>query len=98
MCPALWAQRAPGSWWLRLRCGECGTFREVTADDGELTRLDRDLELAEQELEDALHAFERACMVAEGRCWTRALALDLVDADDFAPQGRAAWLGGGTRC
>ncbi len=78
-------ERGRSWWWLRVRCGECGTFRQVVIDDAEAARFDMDLETAAEEIAAALAEFERECMLAEGRCWTRALQLDLVDAGDFAP-------------
>jgi hypothetical protein len=82
--PVDWDQRGPSWWWVRVRCGECGAFRQVVIDDAEAARFDMDLERAADELAEALEAFERECMLAEGRCWTKALQLDLVDAGDFA--------------
>lgn len=87
VCPVDWEERGRGWWWLRLRCGECGTFRQVVIDDAEAARFEIDLEEAADEIAEALYAFERECMLSEGRCWTRALQLDLIDASDFQPSG-----------
>jgi hypothetical protein len=87
--PVACEERGSGWWWVRVRCGECGTFRQVVIDDAEAARFDMDLETGAEEIAAALAAFERECMLAEGRCWTRALELDLVDAGDFAPPPEA---------
>jgi hypothetical protein len=84
VCPMRWAERESGRWWLRLRCGECGAARDVVIARRDAQWLNVDIQEAADELEEALRAFERECMVAEGRCWTRALELDLIDAADFA--------------
>ena len=81
--PVVWEERGRSRWWLRVRCGECGTFREVVVDDAELGRFDVDLEDAAEEIGAALAEFERECMLAEGRCLRKALELDLIDASDF---------------
>ena len=86
--PLDWADRRHGWWWVRVRCGECGMARQLVVDDAEAGRFDMDLEDAAEEIAEALWAFERECMLAEARCWAKALALDLVDARDFAPRRR----------
>jgi len=83
--PVDWEDRGRGCWWLRVRCGECGTLRQVVIDDAEAARFEIDLEDAADEIAEALYAFQRECMLAEGRCWTKALELDLLDASDFQP-------------
>jgi len=86
--PVAWAERGRGTWWYRLRCGECGTRHEVVVAEAEAERYELDLQDAADEIAETLHAFERECMLAEGRCWTRALELDLVDARDFQRDSR----------
>ena len=83
MCPVNWAEGRDGAWWLRLRCGECGACRDVAIDAVEAERYQLDLDLAAAEIAESLVRFEHAAMLAEGRCWTKALELDLVDAADF---------------
>ena len=82
MCPVSWAEGRDG-WWLRLRCGECGACREVVIDAVEAERYEVDLEIAAEEIAESLARFEHAAMLAEARCWVKALELDLVDAADF---------------
>ena len=83
MCAVSWAEGMDGTWWLRLRCGECGACREVVIDAEEADRYQVDLEIAAEEIAESLVHFEHAAMLAEARCWLKALELDLVDAADF---------------
>ena len=49
----------------------------------EVERYEVDLEIAAEEIAELLVRFEHAAMLAEARCWVKALELDLVDAADF---------------
>jgi hypothetical protein len=60
-----------GSWWLLLRCGDCGTWHETFARDDAVAALHRAIEHGRETVAEEVEAF------------TQALELGLIDADDF---------------
>lgn len=72
-----------GRWDLRLRCGQCGTYRDVVVSDGEAERYDLDLQRGMSEIAAALSREDRDRMAAEARVFIAALEHDLIDAVDF---------------
>jgi hypothetical protein len=86
--PVEWQEASETHMWVRLRCGECGHWREDEFTDEELDRYDRRLDEATAEIAaaaDRLHAEWRA---TEADAFAQALDRDLIDAADFA--GRSA--------
>jgi hypothetical protein len=71
------------SWWISLRCGECGHAREVVVPDDEAERFGCELDRACAEIEAELDRMERECMDSEARTLAIALERDLIDAADF---------------
>ena len=41
--PTDWAEQDGATWWIRLRCGECGASREVVVPHAAAQRYDHDL-------------------------------------------------------
>ena len=72
-----------GRWDLRLRCGQCGTYRDVVVSDGAARRYEVDLERGMSEIAAALTRQDRDRMAAEARVFIAALEHDLIDAVDF---------------
>jgi len=72
-----------GRWDLRLRCGQCGTYRDVVVSDGVAKRYELDLERGISEIATALRREDRDRMAAEARVFIAALEHDLIDAVDF---------------
>ena len=68
---------------MRLRCGECGAAREVTATDDEADRFGRELDRGVRRIADELDRLERERMAETARVLAEALERDLVDASDF---------------
>jgi hypothetical protein len=81
--PVAWREYDESHWWTRLRCGGCGSVREVVVRDEDAQRLDRDLGRGLKRIAAGLYTLERATMRAEAEALTSALERDLVDADDF---------------
>ena len=81
--PVAWREHDASHWWIRLRCGGCGSVREVVVRDEDAQRLDRDLGRGLRRIAAGLYTLERATMRAEVEALTSALERDLVDADDF---------------
>ena len=73
-----------GQWEMRLRCGHCGTYRDVTVSDGVAKRYDEALSHGMAEIAAALKREERERMTAEVMVFIAALEHDLIDAGDFA--------------
>ena len=82
--PADWAEREEKAWWIRLRCGECESVREVVVSNATAQRYDERLDRGMDEIARALHRLEREQMAREAETFATALELDLLDAGDFA--------------
>jgi hypothetical protein len=93
MCPACrrdfvnpvdWAPLSGERWWMLLRCGDCGAGREVTVDDAEASRFDRELNLRMMLVAETAHQLDIERMAEELEPLMEALRRDLIDASDFA--------------
>ena len=82
--PTEWAEHDPTTWWIRLRCGECGSGREVVVSDATASRYDQRLQRGMDEIARALHRQELEQMARDAETFATALELDLLDAGDFA--------------
>ena len=67
-----------------LRCGACGTYRDVTAPDDVAQAYERDVNRGVGEIQAALDRLERERMAIESAAFVAALHQDLIDAEDFA--------------
>ena len=76
----------PDLWEMRLRCGECGTYRDVVVSNAAARRYDRDLNRGTAEIATALQREEHERMRVEAQLFIAALDHDLIDAGDFAPE------------
>ena len=72
-----------GLWDLRLRCGQCGTYRDIVVPDDVAKQYDLDLNRGMAEIAAALRSQERVRMTAEAEVFIAALQHDLIDAGDF---------------
>jgi hypothetical protein len=45
-----WVDLDRERWWIRLRCGECGSAREVVIDNEQARRFDADLDRGVREI------------------------------------------------
>jgi len=77
---------------VELRCPECFSWTRAPCTRRELAELDRQQAASRQLLLDAYDRRVAESMEALGECLVAALALDLIDADDFArrPAGACA--------
>jgi hypothetical protein len=71
-------------WWIRLRCGECATAREVVVSDEAAHLLERDLEPGLREIAEAVARLDRQRMTREVDAFVAEIERDLICADDFA--------------
>jgi len=81
--PVLWRPLDESTWWIRLRCGACGVFREVEASNAQARRLDADLGRGVTEIAAAVARLDRADMAAMSEALTAGLQRDLLGPDDF---------------
>jgi len=81
--PVRWHVLDESTWWIRLRCGACGSVREVEASNEEAGRLDADLDRGLNEIAAVIAKLDRAEMAAASDALTAALERDLVGPDDF---------------
>jgi hypothetical protein len=75
----------PGTWGLRLRCGQCERFRDVVVGDDVAKQYDLDLSRGRAEIAAALADADHERMTAEAQHFIAALKRDLIDAGDFSP-------------
>jgi transcription elongation factor Elf1 len=73
-----------GRWDLRLRCGQCGTYRDVVVSDDIANRYSLDLDRGMAQIAAELKRQDHERMTAEARVFIAALENDLIDGGDFA--------------
>jgi hypothetical protein len=71
-------------WWMLLRCGECGTFREVTVENRTAERFDDELARGTYAIDREAHRLEHERMTVEADAFVAALEHDLIEPADFA--------------
>ena len=81
--PFDWGESGPADWWLHLRCGACGTCREVIASNCAAEAFDRQLDGEMNVIEAAARRLEHESFRAQAETFGTALRLDLLSADDF---------------
>jgi hypothetical protein len=82
--PVDWEPVGETQWWMRLRCGACDTWREVTVPNAVAARFDLELDRRLDVLARAAERLERTRMVADVETMIQALRRGLIDATDFA--------------
>jgi hypothetical protein len=84
--PVTWTESAADSWWLLLRCGACGAWRDVVASDTVVAEFDRVLDEDMESINAEADRLERESLATEADVLGRALQLDLLGAEDFRIQ------------
>jgi hypothetical protein len=72
-----------GSWWLLLRCGDCGTWHETFAHDDAVAALHQAIAHGRETVAEEVRCLDLERMVLQVEAFTQALELGLIDADDF---------------
>jgi hypothetical protein len=81
--PVTWAESGPDHWWLLLRCGACGAWREATSTNASVAEFDCFLDAGTASITKELERLERNLLRADAETFGKALKLDLLTADDF---------------
>ena len=81
--PTTWTEHHEESWWIHVRCGECGESREIVVSDAAAQRYDAELDRGMHKIARVLDRLERERMARDAEAFVTALELDLYDADDF---------------
>jgi hypothetical protein len=81
--PVTWTESGPVDWWLLLRCGGCGTWRDVVASNQVVAAFDRRLDQEMDVIRTAAERIASEALSAEADAFGAALRLDLLSADDF---------------
>jgi hypothetical protein len=84
--PVEWHESGEEHWWMLLRCGACGSERDVTVADEVAKRFGEDLDRAERQIERTVRELDGERMAVEVEAFAVALERDLIGADDFAPR------------
>jgi len=82
--PFDWAAVEDHSWWMHLRCAQCGHEREVVVGNAEAERFDEALDRRADPIARTLHRLDVDRMKAWVESVSVALQRDLIDAADFA--------------
>jgi hypothetical protein len=81
--PMKWSESGPADWWLLLRCGSCGSSREVVASNATVAAYDSRLDEGMMAINRAADQLAHEALAAEADTIATALDLDLLGADDF---------------
>jgi hypothetical protein len=84
VAPTAIAEADDKHWHVRLRCGECEHTRELRITNAQAAAYDEALDRHTAAMRRELAALEQARMATEIDAFVRALALDLIEASDFA--------------
>ncbi len=82
--PVWWESVGEDRWHMLLRCGACGTYRDVTAPDDVAQAYERDVDRGVCEIRAAVDLMDREQMTLLTDAFVVALQRDLIDAGDFA--------------
>ena len=81
--PVTWTESGPANWWLLLRCGACGMWRDLVAGNRAVDAFDRVLDEGMAVIRAAADRLARESLSAQAEAFSTALRLDLLSADDF---------------
>jgi hypothetical protein len=81
--PVSWTESGLADWWLHLRCGGCGSTRDVVASNHSVAAFDRKLDCEMKMIEAAAERLAHESFSAQADSFGAALRLDLLGADDF---------------
>ena len=81
--PVKWTESGPGDWWLLLRCGACGSWRDVIESNCTVEAFDQLLDEHMHVIRVAADRLDRESLAAQADTLGTALRLDLLTADDF---------------
>lgn len=82
--PTLWQQEGGRTQWrVGRRCPECEWADEAVHGESAIDAYDEQLDLGSRELANGLRALEHSNMSAMAEAFIRAIATDLITADDF---------------
>ena len=85
--PVTWAESGPDNWWVFLRCGACGTWRDTISPNAAVAAFDCFLDEGTASISAELERLERELLRADADTLGTALELDLLSADDFRARG-----------
>jgi transcription elongation factor Elf1 len=83
VCPVTWSEAGPADWWLLLRCGSCGSSREVVASNAAVAAYDSLLDDGMTQINSTAERMAREAIAAEADTLGVALQRGLLTADDF---------------
>jgi hypothetical protein len=82
--PVWWEEAGDDHFHMVLRCGACGTYRDLTVPNDVAIAYERDLERGMAEIRAAMDRMDRDRMALLTDAFAVALQRDLIDAGDFA--------------
>jgi hypothetical protein len=82
--PVWWETAGEDHWHMLLRCGECGTYRDLVVENAVAKAFEQDLDRGAAPLRTTLEALDRERMAVQTDAFIAALRCDLIDAGDFA--------------
>jgi hypothetical protein len=82
--PVEWEPDGEDRWWMHLRCGGCGTEREVTVGNAVAERYDEELARGAKAISRAVKRLDEERMRADVGVFIAALRYGLIEPADFA--------------
>ena len=82
--PVHWEPLGDDRWWMYLRCGACGTSRELIVSNDVADRYDEELAKATKSIARAAHRLDLERMTDEANAFVEALRRDWIEPEDFA--------------
>ena len=82
-CPMEWGELDEAHWWVRSRCGDCGTWTEVVISNRQAATLDVVLHRQLDHIRAAADRLDAERMAEQVQAFTDALRRDLILATDF---------------
>ena len=79
--PVTWAESGPADWWLLLRCGGCGSWRDLVASNRVVEAFDRTLDVKMARIRAAADRLARESLSAQAETFSTALKHPKLESD-----------------
>lgn len=81
--PVEWHPHDDENWWMLLRCGGCGAYREAIAPNAQADMFDLELDRMQADIRAEADRLGRERQAEEAEAFAAALDRDLISPEDF---------------